>query len=276
MPETTPVLDPQSAPVLERDSGETILIAENITKIFPGTVALEDVTFHVRKGQVNVLIGENGAGKSTLMKILAGVERPTHGKILLDGQEINLNSPLDATRLGIGIIYQELNLCLNLSVADNIYLAREITQNGLVDQKAEKQRARELVKRLEQNIDPNALAGDLRIGQQQIVEIAKSLTQEVRILIMDEPTSALSAAEVEVLFRVIRGLNRKGLPSFIFNISSKNYSKSAIKSHSEGWPQSCRRRSPKCKSPLADRENGGAKPGGFIHAQRTSFGQCSA
>jgi len=211
MPETTPVLDPQSAPVLEGDSGETILIAENITKIFPGTVALEDVTFHVRKGQVNVLIGENGAGKSTLMKILAGVERPTQGRILLDGQEIQLNSPMDATRLGIGIIYQELNLCLNLSVVDNIYLAREITQNGLVDQKAEKQRTRELVKRLEQNIDPNAVVGDLRIGQQQIVEIAKSLTQEVRILIMDEPTSALSAAEVEVLFRVIRELKSQGV-----------------------------------------------------------------
>ena len=211
MPEPTPVLDPQPAPVLERDFGEIILTAENITKIFPGTVALDEVTFHVRKGQVNVLIGENGAGKSTLMKILAGVERPTHGKILLDGQEINLYSPLDATRLGIGIIYQELNLCLNLSVTDNIYLAREITQNGLVDHKVEKQRARELIRRLEQNIDPNALAGDLRIGQQQIVEIAKALTQDVRILIMDEPTSALSAAEVEVLFRVIRELTSEGV-----------------------------------------------------------------
>ena len=91
--------------------------------------------FNVRKGKVNVLIGENGAGKSTLMKILAGVERPTSGKILLDGQEIHLHSPLDATRLGIGIIYQELNLCANLSVVDNIYLAREISQNGLIDQK---------------------------------------------------------------------------------------------------------------------------------------------
>jgi|WetSurMetagenome_2_1015567.scaffolds.fasta_scaffold50367_2 erythritol transport system ATP-binding protein len=211
MPETTPILDPQSVPLLERDSGEIILRAENITKIFPGTVALEDVTFHVRKGQVNVLIGENGAGKSTLMKILAGVERPTRGKILLDGQEIHLHSPLDATRLGIGIIYQELNLCLNMSVVDNVYLAREITQNGLVDQRTEKKRALELVKRLEQNIAPNAMVGDLRIGQQQIVEIAKALTQEVRILIMDEPTSALSAAEVEVLFRVIRELKSQGV-----------------------------------------------------------------
>lgn len=211
MSDVTPILGPQPAPVLERDFGETILRAEHITKIFPGTVALDDVDFNVRKGKVNVLIGENGAGKSTLMKILAGVERPTHGKILLDGQEIHLHSPLDATRLGIGIIYQELNLCPNLSVVDNVFLAREISQNGLIDQKAEKQRAAELVKRLEQRIGPNELVSNLRIGQQQIVEIAKALTQEVRILIMDEPTSALSAAEVEVLFRVIRELRSHGV-----------------------------------------------------------------
>jgi erythritol transport system ATP-binding protein len=208
MPETTPVLNPT---ILTANENDIILTAENITKIFPGTVALEDVSFTVHKGKVNVLIGENGAGKSTLMKILAGVERPTHGKILLDGQEIHLNSPLDATRLGIGIIYQELNLCANLNVMDNIFLAREISQNGLIDRKLEKRHAQELIKRLEQDIDPNALVSDLRIGQQQIVEIAKALTQEVRILIMDEPTSALSAVEVEVLFRVIRELKSHGV-----------------------------------------------------------------
>lgn len=194
------------------DESDIILNAQNVTKVFPGTVALEDVSFNVRKGKVNVLIGENGAGKSTLMKILAGVERPTHGKILLDGAEIHLRSPLDATRAGIGIIYQELNLCANLSVVDNIYLAREISQNGLtIDSKGEKQHALELINRLEQKIDPNQLVGDLRIGQQQIVEIAKALVQDVRILIMDEPTSALSTAEVEVLFRVIRELKSHGV-----------------------------------------------------------------
>jgi erythritol transport system ATP-binding protein len=172
---------------------------------------LEDVSFNVRKGKVNVLIGENGAGKSTLMKILAGVEQPTHGKILLEGREIHLHSPLDATRLGIGIIYQELNLCANLSVVDNIFLAREATQNGLIAHKSQKERARELIKRLEQNIDPDELLGNLRLGEQQIVEIAKALAQDVRILIMDEPTSALSAAEVEVLFRVIRELKSHGV-----------------------------------------------------------------
>jgi erythritol transport system ATP-binding protein len=193
------------------DMGEIILRAENITKVFPGTKALDEVTFNVYEGKVNVLIGENGAGKSTLMKILAGVEQPTQGRILLDGQEIHLHSPLDATRLGIGIIYQELNLCANLSVVDNVYLAREIRRNGLIDHKQQKKNAVELVKRLEQKIDPYVLVGDLRIGQQQIVEIAKALAQDVRILIMDEPTSALSAAEVEVLFRVIRELKNHGV-----------------------------------------------------------------
>ena len=125
-------------------------------------MALDDVSFNVHKGKVNVLIGENGAGKSTLMKILAGVEQPTSGKILLDGEEIHPRSPLDANRLGIGIIYQELNLCANLSVVDNIFLARETTRNGLITQKSQKERARELVNRLEQKIDPDELLGDLR------------------------------------------------------------------------------------------------------------------
>ncbi len=208
MPELT--VSPESAFAMALE--ENILLkAQNITKVFPGTVALDDVSFNVYRGKVNVLIGENGAGNSTLMKILAGVERPTHGKILLDGKEIHLHSPLDANRLGIGIIYQELNLCPNLSIVDNIYLARESTANGLIDKKKERNTARELVRRLEQNIDPNALVADLRIGQQQIVEIAKALSQDVRILIMDEPTSALSAAEVEVLFRVIRELKAHGV-----------------------------------------------------------------
>lgn len=193
-------------------SDNVILTAENITQVYPGTVALDDVSFHVRKGRVNVLIGENGAGKSTLMKILAGVQRPTSGRILLDGTEIQPRSPLEATRLGIGMIFQELNLCDNLSVVDNIFLARETTRrNGLIARRLQKQRASELLRKLEQKIDPDELLGNLRIGEQQIVEIAKALAQDVRILIMDEPTSALSAAEVEVLFRVIRELKSHGV-----------------------------------------------------------------
>lgn len=206
---------PVLAPILNAEttvSDDIILTAENITKVFPGTVALDNVSFNVRKSKVNVLIGENGAGKSTLMKILAGVQPPTSGKILLDGREIHPRSPLEATRLGIGMIFQELNLCHNLSVVDNIFLARETTRrNGLIACRIQKDRAQELLSKLEQKIDPDELLGDLRLGQQQIVEIAKALAQDVRILIMDEPTSALSAAEVEVLFRVIRELKSVGV-----------------------------------------------------------------
>jgi erythritol transport system ATP-binding protein len=203
------------APVVEAEASapeDTILTAENITQIYPGTVALDNVSFNVRKGKVNVLIGENGAGKSTLMKILAGVQSPTRGQILLDGTEIHPRSPLEATRLGIGMVFQELNLCDNLSVVDNIFLAREMTRrDGLIARRVQKERVRELLSKLEQKIDPDELVGNLRIGEQQIVEIAKALAQDVRILIMDEPTSALSATEVEVLFRVIRELKSRGV-----------------------------------------------------------------
>lgn len=202
---------PEFLPPRKPEPQQIVLRAENITKVFPGTLALDKVTFNVYGGKVNVLVGENGAGKSTLMKILAGAEQPTSGRILLDGKEIRLRTPLDATRHGIGIIYQELNLCPNLSVMDNIFLAREIRKQGVIDRKSERETVINLMKRLEHSIDPDALVSDLRVGQQQIIEIAKALTQEVRVLIMDEPTSALSAAEVEVLFRVIEELKSQGV-----------------------------------------------------------------
>ncbi len=205
-----PALEPTK--VQMEDAATPVLRAEQISKVFPGTVALNHVDFNVYRGKVNALIGENGAGKSTLMKILAGVERPTEGRLLLDDRPIQPSSPLHAEQLGIGIIYQELNLCPNLSVAENIFLGRELAPTGLVvDKKAQRTKARALMQRLEHNIDPDAMVSDLRIGQQQIVEIAKALAQEVRILIMDEPTSALSAAEVEVLFKVITDLKAHGV-----------------------------------------------------------------
>jgi erythritol transport system ATP-binding protein len=207
MPDTIPIDSGEAAA-----SQEIILNTENITQIYPGTVALDSVSFNVHKGKVNVLIGENGAGKSTLMKILAGVQSPTKGRILLDGREIHPRSPIEATHLGIGMIFQELNLCDNLSVMDNIFLAREVTRgDGLVARREQKKRVRELLSKLEQKIDPDELVSNLRIGEQQIVAIAKALAQDVRILIMDEPTSALSATEVEVLFRIIQELKSHGV-----------------------------------------------------------------
>ena len=186
---------------------EIILRAENVTKLYPGTVALDGVDFNIYRGKVNVLIGENGAGKSTLMKILAGVESATNGRLLLRDKEIAPKSPREAEELGIGIIYQELNLFPNLNVSENIFMAHELTAGGsVINHHKQEKRAKELLARLEQPINPKTLVSNLRIGQQQIVEIAKALALETQILIMDEPTSALSNAEVAILVRVIEEL----------------------------------------------------------------------
>lgn len=191
---------------------DIILKAEGVGKVFPGTIALQDVDFEVRRGAVNVLVGENGAGKSTLMKILAGATEPSTGKLLLRGQQVRFQSVRDAARQGIGIIYQELNLCPNLGVAENLSLIDPPTRFGFdIDRTRQVDMAKRLLARLEHPIDPNRLVDDLRIGQQQIVEIAKALAADVDVLIMDEPTSALSAAEVEILFKVIRDLKAHGV-----------------------------------------------------------------
>ncbi len=182
------------------------------TKVYPGTLALDAVDFDVRLGSVNVLVGENGAGKSTLMKVIAGVEQLTSGEILMDGKPQHFASTGEAAAHGIGIIFQELNLFPNMTVAENIFIGRERTRGGIdIDAASQRAAARELMTRLEHAIEPDALVGELRIGEQQIVEIAKALSQDARILIMDEPTSALSAPEVEILFRVIADLRRRGV-----------------------------------------------------------------
>ena len=190
---------------------QVVLEARGVSMQYPGTLALDNVTFRLRQGKVSALIGENGAGKSTLVKILAGITQPTGGCLLLDGAEIAMRSVRDADAHGIGIIHQELNLCPNLSVAENIYLARELTVHGVLDKRQQEDRARELLARLEHPMDPATLVGDLPLGQQQIVEIAKALARDVRILMMDEPTSALSAVEIGVLFRIIRDLTARGV-----------------------------------------------------------------
>jgi erythritol transport system ATP-binding protein len=193
------------------NSSQIVLIAEQITKRFPGILALDRVDFTVYHGAVNVLVGENGAGKSTLMKILAGVEQPTSGRLLLNGTPVEFRSTREAAHAGIGIIYQELNLFPNLSIAENIFVARELTKRGVVQHGEQEKATRRLLTRLEQSMDPSTLVRDLRMGQQQIVEIAKALAQDVRILIMDEPTSALTAAETEALFRIIADLKAHGV-----------------------------------------------------------------
>ena len=191
---------------------EVVLQAQDITKRYGGTEALKGVNFEVHRGQVTTLMGENGAGKSTLMKILAGVEQPSSGILRLDGEPVSFDSTVDATDNGISIIHQELSLCPNLNVRDNIFMGREILNRaGLVDYAAEGKVVKELLRRLEEPIDPDTLVADLRLGQQQIVEIARALSVDARILIMDEPTSALSASEVGVLFKVINDLTASGV-----------------------------------------------------------------
>lgn len=149
--------------------------AESVTKAFPGTLALDRVDFAAHAGAVNILVGENGAGKSTLMKIIAGAERPTGGRLLLDGEPVSFATPSEATAKGIGIIYQELDLCPNLSVAENIFLGHEAGKGALVDRKRQIEVARQILRRLDHDIDPNRLVGDLSVSLQQIVAIAKAL-----------------------------------------------------------------------------------------------------
>ncbi|HEY5821886.1 MAG TPA: sugar ABC transporter ATP-binding protein [Propionibacteriaceae bacterium] len=191
---------------------DVVLEAIDISKTYGVTRALKGVNFKVRRGKVTVLFGENGAGKSTLMKIMSGVEKPTGGQLILDGEPVELASTTDAVERGISIIHQELNLAPNLSVRDNIFIGRELkTKAGTVDYAAERDVTVKLMERLEEVIRPNTLVQDLRVGQQQIIEIARALAADARILIMDEPTSALSASEVEVLFKVIRDLTANGV-----------------------------------------------------------------
>src|SRR6516165_3377576 len=194
---------------MEQNRPEThqiVMVAEKVTKRFPGTVALHQVDFTVYTGAVNVLIGENGAGKSTVIKIFDGVEQPTSGRLLLDDSPVTFKSTREAAHAGIGIIFQELNLYPNLNISENIFVTRELTRGWVVQHAAQEKVTRELLARLEQPLEPTTLVRDLRMGQQQIVEIAKALSQNVRILIMDEPTSALTAAETEALFRIISDL----------------------------------------------------------------------
>jgi erythritol transport system ATP-binding protein len=192
-------------------ASDVVMSARGITKVYGVTRALKGVDFDIRRGKVTVLFGENGAGKSTLMKILSGVETPTDGVLELDGEPVVLANTVDASRRGIAIIHQELSLCPNLSVRDNIFMGREVTRRGVVDFGAEAATTRELLERLEEDLSPKTLVADLRLGQQQVVEIARAIAGDARVLIMDEPTSALSGSEVEVLFRVIHELTEAGV-----------------------------------------------------------------
>lgn len=194
-------------------TNETALLTmKGITKAFPGVKALDKVDFVLKAGEVHALLGENGAGKSTLMKVLSGVYQADEGEILLKGTQVKLTSPRSALGLGIGIIHQELNLIPGLTVMENIYLGREpLKKFGIVDFDEMRQRTKKVLDELGTTIVPEALVADLSIGEQQLVEIAKALSYASRILIMDEPTTALTETETTGLFATIERLTKTGL-----------------------------------------------------------------
>lgn len=183
---------------------------KGIDKSF-GVKVLDDVSFELRKGEVHALLGENGAGKSTLMKILTGVYSKDRGRIFLEGKEVDISSPLVASGLGIAVIHQELNLVPNLSIAENIFIGREYQRFGFLDKGRVNQAAKDVLEELGLDYDPGQVVGELSVGEQQMIEIARALSIDASVLVMDEPTAALTEREIQRLFEMIKDLRDKGV-----------------------------------------------------------------
>jgi len=195
---------------------ENILEFKNITKRFGGTVALDNVSFSIKKGQTTGLIGENGAGKSTLVKICDGIHEPDEGEIIFAGEKRKIKNPRHAKKLGISVVHQELPLCTNMNVMSNIFLGPDLPGGRFFpDKKFMIERTNELFAKLNVSINPKKLIANCSIGEQQLVMIAKAINQNAKLILMDEPTSALSPAEVNVLYEVIKTLEKEGM-TFIF------------------------------------------------------------
>ena len=195
-------MDESSIPLLE---------VSGLRKSFPGVLALRGVSLNLQKGEVLALIGENGAGKSTLMKILAGVQPADEGDFRVSGKKVSFRNVNDAMDKGIALIHQELNLCGNLDLAANVFLGREPTKAGLIDESEMRRQTENFLSQVGLNLPVDTLAGSIPIGKQQLVEIAKALSCNARVLIMDEPTSSLSQKETETLFEVVKNLRSKGI-----------------------------------------------------------------
>jgi len=186
---------------------------EGVSKRFGGVVALEDVAFDVRPGEVHAIVGENGAGKSTLMNILGGSVRPDAGRITLDGESVQPRTPREAQRLGVAVVHQELSIAPHLSVAENVFLGRWPRRrgSGLIRRRALEAATGELLRRLRSTLTPGRTAGSLSVADQQMVEIARALSVEARVLVLDEPSAVLTPPEVETLFSIVRALRRRGV-----------------------------------------------------------------
>ena len=196
------MIDSSTGPVVEM---------RGIEVVFPGVKALDGVDLVLRPGEVHALMGENGAGKSTLIKALTGVNRIAAGRVLVDGREVELGGPADAQAAGISTVYQEVNLCENLSVAENVMLGREVRRFGLADWRATRAAAREHLRALNVHVDPGSLLGEHSLAVQQLVSIARAMVVDAKVLVLDEPTSSLDAGEVAELFAVMRELRRRGV-----------------------------------------------------------------
>lgn len=192
---------------------ENILEIRNVTKTFPGVRALDGVHFELRKGEIHALMGENGAGKSTLIKVITGVYQPDSGEILLEGKPVSIRGPLDSQKLGIAAIYQHVTCYPDLSVTENIFIGHELVRplTRGIRWKELNEKAAALLERLDADFEPRALMGNLSVAQQQIVEIAKALSTDARIIIMDEPTAPLTKRECEDLYRIAEGLRDEGV-----------------------------------------------------------------
>ena len=195
----------------DRDMGEVILTMKGIDKSFPGVHALDHVDLEIRKGEVHALMGENGAGKSTLMKVLTGIYSKDSGSITYEGKEVEFTSPRDAQNAGIVIVHQELNMLNHLTVAQNIFIGREIMNGKLINDAKMNEEAAKLFRQLNIDIDPKEKMGNLTVGKQQMCEIAKAISHEAKVIIFDEPSAALTEAEIEELFKIIRDLRDKQL-----------------------------------------------------------------
>ena len=190
---------------------QKILELRHITKLYPGVVALDDVSLGFSRGEVHAIVGENGAGKSTFIKVITGAIAPTQGTLIFEGKQIEDNTPQKSMALGITAIYQELNLLKHLSVAENIYYNRYRKKRGLIDFRGMEEDAAKVLERLGVKIDPKMLVKDLSVGYQQLVEIAKSLSQDGKVMIMDEPSAALTNSELQYLFEIVKTLKQEGM-----------------------------------------------------------------
>ena len=192
-------------------SEDNILELKHITKLYPGVVALNDVSLNIRRGEVHALVGENGAGKSTLIKTCSGAIAPTKGEIVINGKSFSRMTPLTSVQNGIGVIYQEFNLVGDLSVAENIFLGRAIRKGIVIDRKAMEAESKKILDSFHIDINPSTLVKRLSVGYQQLVEIAKAVSQNAQVLIMDEPSAPLTDNEVESMFAIVDQLKANGV-----------------------------------------------------------------